>query len=552
MAGNQKHRWAKQLGLWAMSALAGGLVSTVMFGSRNTSDNIGTNSIKFREVLGYIQRDYVDVVNTDTLTDHAIISLLDDLDPHSIYVPVSDMEESKIQLENNFEGIGVEFDIVRDSICVVMPLSGGPSEQAGIEAGDRIIEINKENVAGVGINTNGVRQRLRGVKGTNVNIKVWRPSRNKNLTFKLIRDKIPSNSVEVAYMVNTITGYIKVSRFTLSTDQEVHDALLKLKANGMKQLMLDLRDNAGGYMGAAIKMADEFLAGTKLIVYTKGKNPLNDMRYEAGIRGEFEHGSLIVLVNEGSASASEIVSGALQDQDRALVVGRRTFGKGLVQAPIELQDGSELRLTIARYYIPSGRCIQKPYEKGSKEAYFMDMNNRYRSGEMFFADSVKIADTLKFKTAAGRLVYGGGGIVPDYFIANDTTVYTDYLVQLYNQNIIREYALSYSLKNKKELSTSTLSQFQQNFQVTDAMIADINTTAQKANITIDAKDFKRSEAFLRNQVKAWIARNIWKEEGFYTVYNLSDDEFIAATKLFEKAQNLGQTSNKKTHNNQLR
>lgn len=547
MATNQKHRWVKQLGLLVVSALAGGLVSAAMFGGRNTADNIASNSIKFREVLGYIQRDYVDAVNTDTLTDHAIISLLDDLDPHSLYVPVSDMEESKIQLENNFEGIGVEFDIVRDSICVVMPLVGGPSEQVGIEAGDRIVEINKENVAGVGINTNGVRQRLRGVKGTTVNLKIWRPSRNKNLSFRIVRDKIPSNSVEVAYMIDAQTGYIKVSRFTLSTDQEVHDALVKLKANGMKQLMLDLRDNAGGYMGAAIKMADEFLAGTKLIVYTKGKNPLNDMRYEAGIRGEFEQGSLIVLVNEGSASASEIVSGALQDQDRALVVGRRTFGKGLVQAPIELQDGSELRLTIARYYIPSGRCIQKPYEKGSKEAYFMDMDNRYRSGEMFFADSVKVADTLKFKTASGRLVYGGGGIVPDCFVPNDTTVYTDYLVQLYNQNIIREYALSYSLKNKKQLAAMTLAQFQQAFKVTDAMIEEVNKAASKAKITIDAKDFKRSEQFLRNQIKAWIARNVWKEEGFYTVYNQSDDELLAASKLFEKAQNLGQTSNKKAH-----
>jgi carboxyl-terminal processing protease len=531
-------QWLKQLSIIAAAALAGGLVSASMFGSKNTGDNIAANSVKFREVLGYIQRDYVDKVNTDTLTDHAIAALLDKLDPHSLYVPTSEMEESKLLLENNFEGIGVEFDVMRDTVCVITPLTGGPSEQAGIEAGDRIVSINKENVSNIGINTNGVRQRLRGSKGSVVHIGIWRPSRHKYLEFKLKRDRIPSNSVDVAYMMDGHTGYIKVSRFTLSTDQEVHAALLKLKNSGMRQLLLDLRDNSGGYMGTAIKMADEFLSGTKLIVYTKGKNIFNDVRYEAGVKGEFEQGALVVLINEGSASASEIVAGALQDHDRALIVGRRSFGKGLVQAPIDLQDGSELRLTISRYYIPSGRCIQKPYHGGEKSDYFLDITKRFKNGELFRADSMKVSDTLKYKTDGGRIVYGGGGIIPDYFISHDTTVYTDYLVQLYNQNIIREYTLNYALQHKKELTAQTLGNFQRNFVVTDAMLNDLRKLADAAKIRYDASDYRRSEKFLRNQVKSWIARSVWKEEGFYTIYNQSDDEFLAASKLFDKAQHL--------------
>lgn len=548
MANRIRGKWLKQLSLLGLAAVGGGLISAVMFGGKNTDDNIATNSVKFREVLGYIQRDYVDAVSTDTLTDHAITSLLDKLDPHSIYVPISEMEESKLQLENNFEGIGVEFDIVRDTICVVMPLTGGPSEQAGIQAGDRIIKINEDNVTGLGIEINGVRQRLRGRKGSKVSISVWRPSKNKELTFKLIRDKIPSHSVDVAYMVDNQTGYIKVSRFTLSTDQEFRDALLKLRLSGMKQLLLDLRDNSGGYMGTAIKMADEFLSGNKLIVYTKGKNGLNDMRYEAGLKGEFEQGALVVLINEGSASASEIVSGALQDQDRALIVGRRSFGKGLVQAPIELQDGSELRLTISRYYIPSGRCIQKPYNAGDKNDYFMDMTKRYQNGELFSADSMKIADTLRYKTSAGRIVYGGGGIIPDYFISQDTTVYTDYLVQLYNQNIIREYTINYVLQHKKELVAMTLAKFQHSFIITPIMLNDVKKLATQANIRFDTKDYARSEQFLKNQLKSWIARSIWKEVGFYSVYNQSDDEFLTAMQLFDKAQHLARSSEKRKNN----
>ena len=516
-----------------------GLLSGFVLGSDDKNNDALTNGLnKMREILTYVNHDYVDTVNTEKLIDFAIQKMLAKLDPHTVYITKSETEQTKLQLESNFDGIGVEFNIIRDTIVVVAPITGGPSEQLGILSGDKIVNIDDENVAGVHMTNMGVFKRLRGPKGTKVKVKIKRGLSAKLVEYTIIRDKIPSISVDVSYMMDDSTGFAKVTRFTATTDQELHDNLVKLKAKGMKRLVLDLRDNSGGYLNTAVKMADEFLISNRNIVYTKSKNTRYDQRYNTSPLndGLFEKGSLIVLINEGSASASEIVSGALQDNDRALVVGRRSFGKGLVQMPIPLSDGSELRLTISRYYIPSGRCIQKPYSMDDEgEAYQKDLLNRYKKGEFFSADSIKQSDSVKYKTISGRIVYGGGGIMPDYFVARDTTPYTNTLAEMYNKDVLREYSLQYFITSKKKLEKTTLADFKKNFTITDVQWKEVLLMSKNAGVKIKDEELKRSEAFIKNQIKALIARSMWKNEGYYTITNENDDLLMNAVQLFSKA-----------------
>lgn len=522
----------------AMALAVGVLIGANTFSpSLNDPQGTAKGYLKFRDILSYIDRDYVDTVDIEALSEYAITQMLEKLDPHTAYIPADEMAMARSYLEGNFEGIGVEFNIFKDTLYVITPLSGGPSESAGILAGDRIIKVDGENVAGIGITNEGVFKRLRGPKGSKVNLTVKRPGAKNPFNFTINRNKIPTVSVDVSYMVNNNTGYIKVSRFSATTFEEFKEALVELRKKGMEQLVLDLRGNPGGYMDHATRMADEFLSGNKLIVYTDGKGERYDSRSEARTKGDFENGALVVLLDEGSASASEIVAGALQDNDRALIVGRRSFGKGLVQMPIPLTDGSELRLTISRYYTPSGRSIQKPYTEGAEE-YQQDLLHRLESGEFFHPDSSLFVDSLKYKTAHGRVVYGGGGIMPDVFVPRDTTALSEYLSQLYNKNVMREFALSYYKGHQKQLEKMSFASFNKSFDVTDKMLQDIVRLATSNGVAYDAGQFKRSKDMIRNNTKAFIARSIFGNKGFYPVLHQADDEFQEALDQFGTARRL--------------
>jgi len=523
---NQKPKnslFQMRLPIFLALAVICGIFIGAALSKKGSEQNIAGNYLRFAEILNYIQQDYVDTVDVDKLVDYSINQMLEKLDPHTSYIPAKDRQISDAQLESNFEGIGIEFNIIKDTIYVVSPISGGPSEKAGLMAGDKIIKVDTIQMAGVGVTSADVFKRLRGKKGTKVLLTVKRKSSAKLLTYTIIRDKIPTYSIDAAYMIDKTTGYIKISRFGDKTFDEFNTALADLKSQGMERLMIDLKDNGGGYLDRATNIADQLISGNKMIVYTDGKGTKYDQEIRARITGAFENGPVVVLINEGSASASEILSGALQDNDRALIVGRRSFGKGLVQMPVNLNDGSELRLTISRYYTPSGRSIQKPYDKEDASAYDSDLLSRYEHGEFFHADSIHFNDSLKFKTSKGRTVYGGGGIMPDVFVSRDTSEYTKYMMELFNQNVIREYTLNYYQTNKAALSKMNYDDYFKSFNVTDAMLKDLLDLAAKSGVKYNDAQYKRSKEFIKNNVKAYIARSVWGNKGFYPIYNQKDE-----------------------------
>lgn len=491
---------------------------------------------KYGNILAIIENDYVDTIDVDLLFESSITSMLEKLDPHTSYIPARDQQLTQSQLEGDFEGIGVEFNIINDTLYVISPISGGPSEKAGVKSGDKIIKVGDKTIAGIEIETRDVFDLLRGPQGSKVKLSIKRNGYKQLLTITIERAKIPTYSVDASYMVNKTTGYIKVSRFAINTFEEYYKAIQKLKKEGMQQLILDLRDNGGGYMRTAISMIDELLPKGDLIVYTDGKVARYRETHKAVKDGVFEKGNLIVLINENSASASEIMAGALQDNDRALIVGRRSFGKGLVQAPIMLDDGSELRLTISRYYTPSGRCIQKEYE--DKESYQDDYLKRYQSGELFFADSISIVDTLKYKTKYGRTVYGGGGITPDDFVAKDTLGYTDYLGRLYGASAIRSYVMNYVSKYKESLDKKGFVWYKKSFVVTDKMIQDLVKAAAESGVSINKAQLKVSSEKIKEDVKSLIARSVWGNEQFFEVLNETDPMLQKAMLLFDKAEKI--------------
>jgi carboxyl-terminal processing protease len=515
---------------------AGVFVGATLNTGKNTSD-VNKDVQKLREILTQIKEEYVDTVNTSVLVDDAIQEILHKLDPHSSYIPKSERIAANEDLRGNFDGIGIEFNIFDDTIVVLTPLSGGPSEALGIQAGDKIITVDDKNVAGVGINTAGVMKALKGPRGTEVKVKVLRGK--KEIDYEIVRDKIPQYSVDVSYMVDNEIGYIKVNRFSATTFEEFHAGLTALKEQGMKKLILDLQGNPGGYMNMAIEMADQFLADGKKIVSQKGKERRYNAEASATSKGDFENGDLIVLVNEGSASASEIVAGALQDNDRALIVGRRSFGKGLVQSPFDLSDGSELRLTISRYYTPSGRSIQKPYQDGDE--YARDIISRYNHGEFFHADSIKVNDSLEYLTLNGRTVYGGGGIMPDYFVPLDTTLNSHYLNELYTSSALQEYTFNYAEKNKEELEKKGFKTFFSKFVVTDDMLKDLTVTGERNNIKADNREVRLKKKLFQTHVKAQIARKVWGNEGYYPVFNETNEVFKQAIKMFDRIPELNRS-----------
>ena len=530
MSEYQNSKYQIKLPLVLCLGLAAGVFVGASLNNKKSSGDVGKDVQKFRDVLTQIQTEYVDTVNTSELVDDAIHHMLNKLDPHSAYIPAADRVAANEDLRGNFDGIGVEFNIFNDTIVVVTALSGGPSEALGIRSGDKIIKVDDKMLAGIGVTSPDVMKALKGPKGTEVKVTILR--HDKEIEYKIIRDKIPQYSVDVSYMVDDEIGYIKINRFAATTFDEFHESLKKLKQEGMKKLVLDLQGNPGGYMNMAIDIADDFLTAGKKIVFTNGKEKKYNSDASSTARGEFEKGDLIVLMNEGSASASEILAGALQDNDRAFIVGRRSFGKGLVQSPFDLSDGSELRLTISRYYTPTGRSIQKPYEDGDE--YSRDIIARYNHGEFFHADSIRFNDTLKYATANGRTVYGGGGIMPDYFVPLDTTLNSHYLNELYTSTSIQEYTFSYAENHKEQLTKRGFDNFLKSFKVTDEMLAELVKVGERNKVKPDRRELARKKKLFQVHVKAQIARKLWSNEGFFPVINETNEVFLQALKLFDR------------------
>ena len=500
-----------------MQALTVLAVSMILIPSKSTGQSASAK--KYESLMQMIEYAYVDSSDAEKLTEKAIRSVLQDLDPHSVYIPREELEKVNEPLVGKFEGVGIQFNVLDDTIMVTNTISGGPSEKLGIMPGDRIVGIEGENVGGIGIKNSDVVKKLRGKKGTKVKVDILRRGESELLDFEITRDKIPIYSVDASYMAGEDVGYIKISRFANSTVNEFVKALTELKAQGAEKLILDLSNNGGGYLNRAIEMADEFLSNDKLIVYTEGRaNPRRDSK--ATKSGNFEKGKLVVLINESSASASEIVAGAVQDWDRGLVIGRRSFGKGLVQKPYPLADGSAVRLTIARYHTPSGRCIQKPYEKGSKD-YRDDLNVRYSSGELYSLDSIKFDEELKYFTSNKRLVYGGGGITPDIFVPLDTMSNSNYYRDLLRKGVLNSYTLSYVDNRRAELNEKykDVSAFAENFKTDEALINDFYDYAEKKGVEKNEEQIEKSKELIEVQLRALIARNIWDSSAYFQIFN---------------------------------
>ena len=484
---------------------------------------------KFGKALHYIDNYYIDSVDRSKLVEDALKSMLKDLDPHTTYLTKEEVKEMNEPLQGNFEGIGIQFNIHNDTIYVISAISGGPSEKVGIQGGDRIVKIEGENVAGVGITNQGVRDRLLGKKGTKVDVTVKRGGINKLLHFTITRDEIPIHSRDAAYMANDHIGYIKLNRFAMTTNEEFTEAAEDLKNKGANSLILDLRGNSGGYLQQAIELADEFLKKDRLIVYTEGRKVERENNY-ATKEGVFEDGNIVILINEGSASASEIVAGAIQDWDRGIIIGRRSFGKGLVQRPVELPDGSMIRLTIARYHTPTGRAIQKPYDNNRKE-YNKDLLKRYNEGEMVSADSIDFPDSLKYTTkTADRPVYGGGGIMPDIFIPVDTTGYSDYYSDLIRGGVLNSFILDYIDKNRKDLKNSypDFETYQEKYTISGQMLNDLYKYAKEEDIETDKEETEAAEKEIKLLLKGLIARDLWDMNEYFQVVNKEDKEINRA------------------------
>lgn len=497
------------IGMWLKPSTGGGM----FYSGKN----------KISQLLGIIGKAYVDTVNIDSLEEVAINDVLHQLDPHSVYIPARDLAAANEGLEGNFEGVGIEFSIVDDTILVAKTIKDGPAEEAGLKQGDKMIQVDTTPVAGIGITNEKVFKLLRGASGSKVQVKVFRPYQAKIVEVTITREKVPIYSVDVALMLNNQTGYIKIDRFAANTHQEFKDALKTLRASSFKHLVIDLRNNPGGYLSAATAIADELLDDKKLLVYTEGRTQQRE-DYKAENSGEFEVGKLIVLIDEGSASASEIVSGAIQDWDRGVIIGRRSFGKGLVQEPFELGDGSAVRLTISRYYTPSGRSIQKDYTHGL-DAYEQEITNRFELGELKGATGQKVNDSTVYKTANGRIVYGGGGIMPDVFVPVDTGYLNPFYHAIFEKNTLSGLGFKYLESSREELKQKYkhAGVFTASYSISDVLWKELVTTisiSHKNEFT--AKDVQQASQQVKLLYKAFIARQLWGDEGYYTVMNSED------------------------------
>ncbi|MCD4736444.1 MAG: S41 family peptidase [Bacteroidales bacterium] len=488
---------------------------------------------KYASALQIINFAYVEEVNESKLVEKAIIATLKELDPHSQYISKEDLQAANEPLEANYEGVGLTFQIYRDTILVISPFPGGPSDKLGIRAGDKIVKIEGEDAAGSFLDNDYVMGKLRGEKGSKVNISVFRKGKKKLYNYTITRDKIPINSIDASFMATDNIGYIRLTRFSRSTIDEFHETLEDLKNQGMEKMVLDLRGNSGGYLDVAVDLSDEFLETGRLIVYTEGVSSPKK-KYNSSFLGKFEKGKLVILIDEGSASASEIVSGAVQDWDRGLILGRRSFGKGLVQRPYFLPDSSAIRLTVARYFTPSGRCIQKPYDEGY-EKYYKDISHRIEHGELAHQDSIQLPDSLIYFTSNHRTVYGGGGIMPDIFVPFDSTIFSDYYMDLLRKGVLNDFVLDY-VDNQRDFllkEYSSVPDFKDHFTLTDKTMEKFYSYADEKNVSPDKEQSGDTHHLISWQIKAMIARNLWDHSAYVEIMSEIDDGFLKAIEVLE-------------------
>ena len=525
-SGGPRWRWTLLL---ALAFGSGFLVAGNPF--RPSSENpAGTARayLRFKEILSYVDRDYVDSADTEGLTDYAVARMLEKLDPHSVYLPASEREKADAFLQGSFDGVGLDFYIFRDTATVSSMLRGGPAEEAGLRPGDQLLRVGSKAVAGTHFNSGQLTQLLRGARGSSIALTVSRHGQPQPISFTVARRRLPNPSVEPGVLLaDGQTGYVKVNRFAADTYDEFKIELSNLRRQGLTRLVLDLRGNPGGYLDRATRLADEFISGSRKLVYTDGKGEQYDTQTYARVAGDWEQGPLVVLVDENSASAAEVLAGALQDHDRALLIGRRTFGKGLVQQPIALQDGGELRLTIARYYTPAGRCIQKPYGHDAA-AYQRELSERQQRGEYASADSMHIAKELRFRTDHGRAVYGGGGIIPDVFVPRDSLAHCDYFSQLCRKGVLRAYAQSFYQRHRTELAGLRAEQFAATFQVSDAELEGVGRLARLAGMPPSSAALRRCAPLVRLHLKAYIAQSVYGPEASRAVLREEDAELQQA------------------------
>lgn len=511
-------------GLLAVGIIAGMFLQSSTLGFMTGG---GQKKDKIHEVLEFVQEGYVDTLSREELQNRAIDGLLRELDPHSVYISPAEFHEANDPLMGSFEGIGVQFRIEKDTITVINPVSGGPSEKLGIRAGDRIVKINDTLVAGKKISNRDVMRKLKGPRGTEVKVSIFRRGTAGFIDYTITRDVIPTYSLDIAYMVDATTGYIRLNNFSATTAEEFNAALQRLTGLGMKELILDLQGNGGGLLKAAAEVANEFLSKDDLIVYTEGAHRSREYFY-ANRKGLFREGKVIVLIDEWSASASEILAGAIQDNDRGTIIGRRSFGKGLVQEQVNFRDGSALRLTVARYYTPSGRCIQKPYDSNGDESY-EEYYHRNLRGEPQEPDSTKIPDSLKYKTRTGRTVYGGGGILPDIYIPHERDSLLVYYNLLINKGLIYRFAFDYTDANRKTLNRLTnLREFDAGFIVTDKIFNDLVRFAEENGVKRTPGNNTESDRLIKVMLKAYVGRNVIDNDGFFPYLNQIDPVFLAA------------------------
>lgn len=516
------------------------LGSTTAFGQLRSDAR--STSQKFASLLQIINYYYVDSTDQPELTEKAIVAMLKELDPHSVYLSKEEVVKANEPLQGNFEGVGIQFQLFNDTILVVAAVPGGPSDKLGIRAGDKIITIDKEIAYGPKINNNFVMEHLRGAKGSKVTVEIMRKGTKGLIDYVIVRDKIPINSVDAAFMLEDSIGYIKLTRFARTSLTEVKSSISTLREQGMKDLILDLRNNSGGFLDIAIDLSDEFLPSGELIVYTEGlRSPRMD--FKATSKGSFEKGKLIVMINEGSASASEIVSGAVQDWDRGMVVGRRSFGKGLVQRPFMLPDSSVVRLTTARYYTPSGRSIQKPYEDGVED-YYADLTNRFKHGEFVNADSIRFPDSIKYYTTSKRVVYGGGGIMPDIFIPMDTTSSSKYYNDLWRKGVFNDYTMDYLEKNRKQLEKlyPNLNAFRNGFVMDDKLMREFIDYASVKGVAEDSTGIERSGKEIKYIVKGLLGRNLFDVSAYFELISPVDNELQKAIEVLKDDNNFRKLS----------